>query len=161
MGRSERPRRDRAPTAVTAAPRPAPRGRPRPVRPRGDGGFATVETATVLPALVVFVLGLVWALLAAAAQIQCVDAARAGARSAARQDPDASAVEAARRAAPRGARVTVRREGELVLVTVVAGTPGPGALALRLRGEAAALAEETVATRPRAAPQTASEVGEA
>ncbi|PJT49666.1 pilus assembly protein TadE, partial [Streptomyces albidoflavus] len=39
----------------------------------------TAEAAVVLPALVVFLVALVWALLAVAAHIQCVDAARAGA----------------------------------------------------------------------------------
>ncbi|MFD6966116.1 TadE family type IV pilus minor pilin, partial [Streptomyces diastaticus] len=38
----------------------------------------TAETAVVLPTLVVFLLALLWALLAVAAHIQCVDAARAG-----------------------------------------------------------------------------------
>ncbi|MGW8622312.1 TadE family type IV pilus minor pilin, partial [Streptomyces albidoflavus] len=63
----------------------------------------TAEAAVVLPALVVFLLALVWALLAVAAHIQCVDAARAGARAMARQDPESAAVAVARQAAPRGA----------------------------------------------------------
>ncbi|MGX1713450.1 TadE family type IV pilus minor pilin, partial [Streptomyces sp. S5] len=43
----------------------------------GQRGAVTAEAAVVLPALVVFLLALVWALLAVAAHIQCVDAARA------------------------------------------------------------------------------------
>ncbi|MEU1014665.1 MULTISPECIES: TadE family type IV pilus minor pilin [unclassified Streptomyces] len=111
-----------------------------------DQGFVTAEAAVVLPTLVLFTMALVWTLLAVCAQIQCVDAARAGARAAARQDPEAVAVAAARQAAPRGARVTVRRDGDLVRVEVVAAAPGPEALdlGLRLRAEAVALAEETV-----------------
>ncbi|MFD9909098.1 TadE family type IV pilus minor pilin [Streptomyces sp. NPDC059063] len=111
-----------------------------------DAGFVTAETAVVLPTLVLFTMALVWALLAASAQIQCVDAARAGARAMARQDPPDAAVAAARQAAPRGARVVVRREGDLVRVEVVVPSPGPEALGLglRLRAEAVALAEETV-----------------
>ncbi|MEU4796394.1 TadE family type IV pilus minor pilin [Streptomyces sp. NPDC023327] len=111
-----------------------------------DQGFVTAEAAVVLPTLVLFTMALVWTLLAVCAQIQCVDAARAGARAAARQDPEAVAVAAARQAAPRGARVTVRRDGDLVRVEVVAAVPGPKALdlGLRLRAEAVALAEETV-----------------
>ncbi|MFF8643432.1 TadE family type IV pilus minor pilin [Streptomyces sp. NPDC015345] len=121
---------------------------PRP-RTRGGGwdrGFVTAEAAVVLPTLVLFAMALVWTLLAACAQIQCVDAARAGARAAARQEPEAAAVAAARQAAPRGASVSVRRDGDLVRVEVVADAPGPGALGLglRLRSEAVALAEETV-----------------
>lgn len=98
----------------------------------------------VLPALVLFVMALMWALLAASAQIQCVDAARAGARAAARQDPPDAVEAMARRAAPDGAAVTVVREGDLVRVTVVAHPPGPDALPLELRSTAVALAEETV-----------------
>ncbi|MFF2025794.1 TadE family type IV pilus minor pilin [Streptomyces sp. NPDC058171] len=120
------------------------RGGPRRLR-RADHGFVTAESAVVLPVLVVFTVGLVWALLAAAAQIQCVDAARAGARAAARQDPDAVVLAAVHRAAPSGARVTVRREGGLVRVEVVAPAPGPDALPLlRLRHTAVAAAEEAV-----------------
>ncbi|MFF6997892.1 TadE family type IV pilus minor pilin [Streptomyces sp. NPDC008313] len=104
----------------------------------------TAEAALVLPALVLFAMALVWALLAAAAQIQCVDAARAGARAAARQDPPQAVLAVARRAAPDGASVTVSREGDLVRVRVVAGPPGPDTLPLRLSDEAVALAEETV-----------------
>ncbi|MFG3586571.1 TadE family type IV pilus minor pilin [Streptomyces sp. NPDC047990] len=112
--------------------------------PAGDRGFVTAEAAVVLPSLVLVGMALVWALLAASAQIQCVDAARAGARSAARQDPPDTVLETARRAAPRGARVTVSRTGDLVRVKVTASAPGPGALALELSDEAVALAEETV-----------------
>jgi Cu/Zn superoxide dismutase len=104
----------------------------------------TAEAAVALPTLVLFAMGLIWALLAAAAQIQCVDAARAGARAAARQDPRDATVAAAEQAAPKGARVTVRREGDLVRVRVEADTPGPAALSLHLHQEAVALAEDTV-----------------
>ncbi|WP_328495585.1 hypothetical protein OHS59_24720 [Streptomyces sp. NBC_00414] len=110
----------------------------------GDRGFVTAEAAVVLPVLVAFTMALVWALLAAAALIQCVDAARAGARAAARQEPPGTVIETARQAAPSGARISVRREGDLVRVRVEAGTPGPDALALDLAQEATALAEETV-----------------
>ncbi|GAA2538417.1 TadE family type IV pilus minor pilin [Streptomyces intermedius] len=106
----------------------------------------TAEAAVVLPTLVVFLLALVWALLAVAAHIQCVDAARAGARAAARQDPPAAVVEAALQAAPEGAEVTVGRTGDLVQVEVRAGTPGLGKLTIGLHARAVALAEETVGT---------------
>lgn len=109
-----------------------------------DRGFVTAEAAVVLPGLVLFVMALMWALFAASAQIQCVDAARAGARAAARQDPSDTVRATARRAAPDGATVTVGREGDLVRVTVVAHPPGPDTLTLELRSTAVALAEETV-----------------
>ncbi|MGA5166356.1 MULTISPECIES: TadE family type IV pilus minor pilin [Streptomyces] len=114
----------------------------------GDRGSVTAEAATALPALVLFTMALVWALMAAAAQIQCVDAARVGARAVARSEPRAEAVAAARSAAPGGARVAVERTGDLWRVRVEAPAPGPGSLRLTLRAEAAALAEDTVGVVP-------------
>ncbi|MFE3632982.1 TadE family type IV pilus minor pilin [Streptomyces sp. NPDC059168] len=96
--------------------------------------------------LVAFTMALVWGLLVVAARIQCVDAARTGARAAARQDPAAAVVEVTRRAAPRGARVTVGRSGDQVRVTVVARPPVLSGLPFEVREEAVALAEETVGT---------------
>ncbi|MFJ4439578.1 TadE family type IV pilus minor pilin [Streptomyces sp. NPDC088923] len=109
-----------------------------------DKGTVTAESAVVLPLLVLVTLALVWALFAAAAQLRCVDAAGAGARAAARQDPEARAVATAREVAPEGARVRIAREGDLVRVTVTAEAPGPGGLGVRLRSSAVALAEEAV-----------------
>ncbi|WP_415948293.1 TadE family type IV pilus minor pilin [Streptomyces sp. KLOTTS4A1] len=109
-----------------------------------DGGFVTAEAACVIPVLMLVGLGLVWALVSAIVQIQCVDAARAGARAAARQEAAADVAQAARRSAPGGAEVTVAREDDLVRVTVSATSPGPDALSLSLRASAVALAEETV-----------------
>ncbi|MFH9611416.1 TadE family type IV pilus minor pilin [Streptomyces sp. NPDC017448] len=98
----------------------------------------------VIPVLVAFALALLWALVAASDQIRCVDAARAGARAAARSEPEEAVVGAVRDAAPRGARVEVGRAGDMWRVRVEAPTPGPGALALTLSAEAAALAEDVV-----------------
>ncbi|MEU6259250.1 TadE family type IV pilus minor pilin [Streptomyces sp. NPDC047043] len=109
-----------------------------------DRGFVTAESAVVLPVLVMFAMALVCGLLVVAAQIQCVDAARTGARAAARQDPADSVVEVARAAAPRGARITVSREGGQVRVTVVAKPPVLHGLPFEVREEAVAAAEETV-----------------
>ncbi|MFJ9905809.1 TadE family type IV pilus minor pilin [Streptomyces sp. NPDC101152] len=112
-----------------------------------DRGFVTAESAVVLPVLVMFTMALVWGLLVVAAQIECVDAARTGARAAARQDPADSVVEVAREAAPRGARVTVRREGGQVHVVVVAKPPALHGLPFEVREEAVASAEDTVGVR--------------
>ncbi|MFD6323092.1 TadE family type IV pilus minor pilin [Streptomyces sp. NPDC058442] len=111
---------------------------------RADRGFVTAETAMVLPVLVMFAMALVWGLLVVAAQIQCVDAARTGARAAARQDPPGAVVEVARRAAPSGAEVTVSREAEWVRVVVVARPPVLSGLPFDVREEAVAAVEETV-----------------
>jgi len=110
---------------------------------RGDRGYVTAETALVIPLLVMVTALLIWGLLAAAAQVRCVDAARAGARAAARSEAPALVRQMARQAAPAGARVTVLRDGDLVRVRVT--VPRPRFL-LTLTAEAAALDENTVAT---------------
>jgi hypothetical protein len=109
-----------------------------------DRGSVTAEAAVVLPTLALFAVVLLWGLMAAAAQIQCVDAARAGARAAARSEPGSAALAAARSAAPRGAEVAFAREGDLVRVRVEAPSAGPGPLSLRLHAEAVALDEAAV-----------------
>ncbi|MEU6544537.1 TadE family type IV pilus minor pilin [Streptomyces sp. NPDC046859] len=113
-----------------------------------DRGFVTAESAVVLPVLVMFAMALVWGLLVVAAQIQCVDAARTGARAAARQEPDDSVIEVAGDVAPNGAKVTVAREGGVVRVVVVARPPVLSRLPLEVREEAVAAAEEMVGVEP-------------
>ncbi|WUD74108.1 hypothetical protein OG937_21645 [Streptomyces sp. NBC_00510] len=105
---------------------------------RRDAGYVTAEAAVVIPSLVFLTALLLWGLAAAAAQIRCVDAARAGARAAAREEPDGAVLRAARTAAPAGAAVSVRRGGDLVRVTVEARS-----LSLTLHGEAVAAVEGT------------------
>ncbi|MEV7402831.1 TadE family type IV pilus minor pilin [Streptomyces sp. NPDC091267] len=108
----------------------------------------TAEAAMAIPVLVVFALALLWALMAASAQIRCVDAARAGARAAARSEPAAQVREAALSAAPDRAGVEVERTGELWRVKVAAPTPGPGPLSVTLRAEAVASAEDAAGVTP-------------
>jgi hypothetical protein len=128
-------------------PCPPPRARGRATR-WGDDGYVTAETAVVLPALALFAAMLVWGVLTAGAQIRCVDAARAGARAAARSEPDSAVLRVARQAAPPGARVRSVRKGALVRVEVAARSLGPGRLAsllsARVHSSASALAEDTV-----------------
>lgn len=111
----------------------------------GDRGFVTAESAVVLPVLVAFAMALVWGLLVMSAQIRCVDAARAGARAAARQDPADAVLAVARATAPRGAEVRVSREGDQVRVVVVAKPPALRALPFEVREEAVAAAEDAPA----------------
>ncbi|WP_329134725.1 pilus assembly protein [Streptomyces sp. NBC_01476] len=92
-------------------------------RARGDSGYVTAETAVVIPVLVALAALLVWGLMAGAAQVRCVDAARAGAREAARSGETAAAVQAARAAAPGGAEVSVERSGGMVRVRVTVPLP--------------------------------------
>ncbi len=108
----------------------------------------------VLPVLVVFAMALVWGLLVVAAQIQCVDAARTGARAAARQDPADEVVQVAREAAPSGARVTVSREAGLVHVVVVADPPALHGLPFQVREEAVASVEQMPGPETEPAPAT-------
>jgi hypothetical protein len=54
------------------------------------------------------------------AQLRCVDAARAGARLAARGETQSDVVAAAKRLGPSGAAAVVRQEGPLVVVVVKA-----------------------------------------
>ncbi|MEU8776264.1 TadE family type IV pilus minor pilin [Streptomyces sp. NPDC048606] len=118
----------------------------------GDRGYVTAEAAVVIPALVLFAALLVWALMAAAAQIRCVDAARAGARAVARSEPVEAAVRVAASAAPPGAEVEVERTGDLWRVRVSAPAPGPRGLPVRLGAGAAALAEDSVGADGAGAP---------
>ncbi|MFH8679449.1 TadE family type IV pilus minor pilin [Streptomyces lydicus] len=113
------------------------------LRPARDGGFVTAETAVVLPVLVAVVGALIWGLMAVCARIECVDAARAGARAAARSEPRPAVLAATRGAAPRDARIALAREGDLVRVRVEADLPGLGQLAIKVGGEAVARAEES------------------
>lgn len=112
----------------------------------GDRGQVTAETAVVIPSLVLLLGMLLWGLMSAATLIQCVDGARAGARAAARGEPRAAVVDAARSAAPGGAAVEVAREGELIRVRVRAGSPGPALLELPLSAVAVAMTEPTAGT---------------
>ncbi|MGZ4514776.1 MAG: TadE family type IV pilus minor pilin [Mycobacterium sp.] len=52
-------------------------------------------------------------------QVRCIDAAREAARLAARGD-ERAAVDTARRLAPAGARIRLRRDGDFLVATVVA-----------------------------------------
>jgi hypothetical protein len=100
----------------------------------------------VLPVLVAVGLGLVWAVSLAVAQVRVVDGAREAARAAARGEAVAVAGAAARRVAPAGATVKVRRASDLVTAVVTARVAGPGGLfrivpAVTVRAEASAAQE--------------------
>lgn len=110
---------------------------------RRDGGMATAELAVVLPALVLVVAAALTAVSVLLAQLRCVDAAREGARAAARGEPVAVARSAAARVAPAAATVNVGVEGEDVRVTVSAraGTGGGLLPTFRVTATAVALRE--------------------
>lgn len=94
----------------------------------------------VLPVLVLLIGVLVWGVLAGAAQVRCVDAAREAARAAARGDPREQVLDVARRTAPRDASVAVSESGDTVLVRVSAVSRAPGGLGALLSLPVAATA---------------------
>ncbi|MFQ6327598.1 TadE family type IV pilus minor pilin [Nocardia sp. CWNU-33] len=95
-----------------------------------EQGSVTVEAAIALAAVVVAVVLCLGAILAASAQVRCVDAAREAARLAARGD-QSNAVSAAERVAPPTADITVRSEGDRVIAVVSARSPLLPLLVLR------------------------------
>jgi hypothetical protein len=89
--------------------------------PRPDDlGFATAEAAVAMPALMAVLALAVGVVVSVGAQLRCVDAARAGARVAARGDSDAAVRAAAAAIAPHGARVMIRHHDGVVEVEVTA-----------------------------------------
>ncbi len=85
--------------------------------------MATAEIAVAIPSLL-FVLGLgLTALGVGVSQIQCVDAARTGARLLARGEPLSTVDREVRAAAPDGAAVLTSVSGDVGRVTVTATLP--------------------------------------
>ncbi|WP_369052613.1 TadE family type IV pilus minor pilin [Kineococcus terrestris] len=133
-----------------SAPRPAPGGPPadhrghrghRPGRGAADRGSATVELAAALPAVLVLLVVVLTAARLVVVQLDCVDAARAGARAAARGEAEDAVRASAAALAPPGARVAVRRTAGLVVVDV----SSPQSLAGPLGGRVLARASATAA----------------
>lgn len=89
-----------------------------------------MEAAIALATLIVAVVLCIGALLAASAQVRCVDAAREAARLSARGD-ETNAISAARRVAPPTADISVRNEGDHVIARVTTRTPLLPLLTLR------------------------------
>lgn len=112
--------------------------------PHPERGSVTAELALSLP-VVVLALVLVLAVgQVVTAQVRCSDAARAGAREAARGEAGGTVVQEGLRLAPPGAGVTLTRSGRSVEVTVsaVVRLPLPGSPRVRVRGRAVSLVEQ-------------------
>jgi Flp pilus assembly protein TadG len=120
------------------------------VRTRAEDGMVTAETAVVLPVLLLVLAGAVAAVTVVGAQLRCTDAAREGARAAARGEPPAVVEGIVRRASPEGAVVTSIRNGEdvRVAVTVQVAPLGPVPLQVEVSAEAVARREPGVADVP-------------
>jgi hypothetical protein len=110
--------------------------------------MVTAEAALVIPVLLAVTLTLSWAIAICAAQVQLIDAAREGARLAARGEASEVVEAAIRRTGPDGTRTDVSRSDGTVSVRVHAdvspGLPLLGDLpGITLQSEAVAAAEET------------------
>ena len=102
--------------------------------------MVTAETAVVLPVLLLVLAGAVAAVTVVGAQLRCVDAAREGARAAARGEDAAAVAQWAGRAAPDGARTRLTGDGEEVRVAVAAEVRPLGPLPWRVTVAAEAVA---------------------
>lgn len=111
---------------------------------RGDGGTVTAELAVVLPGVVLMCAALLLAGQAVISEVRCVDAARSGARMAARGESSDAVVAEARRRAPPDADVQVVRAGPDVRVdvSVPLSPAGLGWAGLTVRGSATARSEQ-------------------
>jgi Flp pilus assembly protein TadG len=89
-----------------------------------DRGSATVEAALVIPTLVLMTVALCGVVSAMTTQIRCVDAARTGARAAARGEADEAVRAAVAAAAPHGAQTTIDKSGGYVRVAITSPISG-------------------------------------
>jgi Flp pilus assembly protein TadG len=111
-------------------------------RPGSERGSVTAETALALPAVVLVLAALLGCGQALVAQVNCVDAARAGARAAARSETD-ERVRARAGALARRSTVEVSRGPGLVKVVVTASVPlAPSLPPASVRCEAVAPLEQ-------------------
>ncbi|MEW9527623.1 TadE family type IV pilus minor pilin [Microbispora sp. NPDC049125] len=114
---------------------------------RRERGSVTAEAAVGLPALVVVLAAALWAVTVVGAHLRCVDAARAGARAAARGEAVEAVIAAVRQAAPAKARVDVslRAQTARVEVSVAVGSPAGSLLpSVPVRASAVAATEPGV-----------------
>ncbi|HEY0902738.1 MAG TPA: TadE family type IV pilus minor pilin [Marmoricola sp.] len=95
---------------------------------RDDDGAVTAEAAVVMPVLVLLALGLAWLVALGATHVRAIDAARETARAVARGEDTTTSVGLGRRVATAGSRISVRDEGDTVLVIVDAPVRGPGGI---------------------------------
>src|SRR3954452_12590880 len=92
-----------------------------PARGRGpagrERGAVTAELAVALPSVVLMLAMLLATATASINQMRCIDAARAAARAAARDEPTSAVVAIVKSVGPPGAQVTVSGAGDQVVVT--------------------------------------------
>ena len=105
--------------------------------------MVTAETAVVLPVLLFVLAAAVAVITVLGAQLRCVDAAREGARAAARGEPDTAVSRMVGQLSPDGAVTRVTVAGDQVRVTVTVRVTPVGAVpfAVTLSGAAVAVRE--------------------
>jgi secretion/DNA translocation related TadE-like protein len=110
---------------------------------RAERGAVTAELAIAMPALVLLLATMLATVTVAMNQMRCIDAARAAARAAARNETAASVVAIGRAVGPPDSRVTVTDSGGRVVVTVSAsvGLRLPGSPGVRVESQAVAVRE--------------------
>jgi hypothetical protein len=118
--------------------------------PGTERGSVTAELATGLVGLVLVLGAVLGTGAVAVGQLRCVDAARAGARSAARGEEPAEVVAVARRLAGAAAQVSTSRSGDLVRVDVrsTVRLPLPGSPSVVLDATAAVPVEVVAGEAP-------------
>ena len=108
--------------------------------------MVTAETAVVLPVLLIVLAGAVAAVTVVGAQLRCVDAAREGARAAARGESAAVVASLAAEAAPDDATVEMGGTEDAVRVIVSADIAPLGPVPLQVRVSARAVAQREPGT---------------
>jgi TadE-like protein len=110
-----------------------------------EAGTVTAELAVALPGVLLLAVALLVTGQAVIGEVRCTDAARAGARLAARGEPDAAVAAEVARLAPRGTQVSIARGAMLVVVSVRSplGSPAPSWAGLTMRASATASVEAT------------------
>lgn len=110
--------------------------------------MVTAEAAVVLPVLMLVLAAALAAVAVVTAQMRCTDAAREGARAAARGESDAAVREIAASSAPEGSAVSIGRDTDTVTVRVDASVGMLGSLgpSMRVSAEATAALEPGLAS---------------
>lgn len=111
-------------------------------------GAVTAETAMALPVLAVFTLTMAWLLTVGITEVRAIDAAREGARAAARAESPQRARALVAEVAPEGSSISISRTAGTVVVRVSSPVHGPAGLLrgvtdFRVRAEAVAAQEPT------------------
>lgn len=116
---------------------------------RRDRGMATAELAVALPAVALVIVGGMTAVSMLTAQLRCVDAAREGARAAARGESQAFVRSVVSATGPDGAGFSLGGDDRTVTVTVSAESRAGGVLpSIRVSSTAAALREPDAGDAP-------------